>query len=614
MKKIIVALLSIPLILVILLAIAAGVAIQQGLATKSDIVFLVDLGKRDGLAAVVSTIKTELYGIDDSAVADPSYGREQVAGRGHAPWVMRGNLDGRPRVLEFALAPGVWAAYDTQQQSLYQVWEGEVLFEGSVYDYRHGPQPISQGAWYLRDAEGAQWFLEVNGEELPATVQYLGHEYSDNKHSAAMRFALTAGPHRVEMTERPELVQTATSRTLERHFARAAEPTTADDKSTQLFGGLSTELVPLLENTENIKAGFRTGDGERHIAEGTVSIPLTATTPIPAHTRDVAANTSAGDSEHSEGKSVIANSDCLGCHAENHKVAGPAWSQIAGKFRGKTQPEVVAALTTSVLDGSVGTWGPVPMPAHPDLTEAQVTAAVTYILSVDGQEANLNVPRDSDGKPYTATRDYDVLPRLHSLHPSFELENLAPDGFEPKVGGMAFRDDGKLVVASWDRDGAVFLLDLEAPPAQRVTRIAEGLHEPLGVAMVGDRLYVLQKQELTELVDTDGDEIIDQYRAVTYDWPSSSNFHSFAFGLLPRDDEFYFLLSICVLPGGASCPEQLPTQGKLLRADADGNVEVYASGFRTPNGITTGPDGAIYATTEDRGGAAVGKVLKITPA
>ncbi|MCB1690535.1 MAG: DUF1080 domain-containing protein [Halioglobus sp.] len=611
MKKALVVLLSLPLILVLLTVIAVGIVIQQGIASKSDIEFLIDLGRRDGLPAVISTIKTELYGVDDSAVSDPSYGRELVEGRGHAPWVMRGNLDGRPRVLEFALAPGIWAAYDVQQQSLYQVWQGDILFEGSVYNYKHGPQPVSQGAWYVRDTEGAQWFLEVDGEELPASVEYLGYEYGAGRESAAMRFALTAGNYRVEMTERPELEQTASTRSLVRHFDRTEEAPAADDNRAQLFGELSTEMLPLLEDTAVIKPGFRTGSGERYLAEGAVSIPLTLATPIPDKTTGAAGVVTEGENEHAEGESVIANSDCLGCHAPNHKIAGPAWAQIAGKFRGKTQPEVVAALTKSVIDGSVGTWGPVPMPSHPQLSIEQATAAVTYILNVDEQEANLNVPKDSDGQPYTATRGYDVLPRLKSLHPSFELENLAPPGFEPKVGGLAFRDDGKLLVASWDSDGAVFLLDLKAPPEKRVKRIAEGLQEPLGLSVVDNRIYVLQKQELTELVDTDGDEIIDEYRAVSYDWPSGSNFHSFAFGLLPRDDDFYFLLSICVLPGGASCPEQLPTQGKLLRADREGNVDVYASGFRTPNGIAAGPDGSIYVNDNEGDWLPSSKLIRI---
>lgn len=611
MKRLFAVLLSIPLVLVLVLVIATGVAIQQGAASKSDIEFLVDLGKRDGLGAVVSIIRTELYGVDPSSMTDPSYGREQVEGRGHAPWVLRGNLDGRPRMLEFALAPGLWAAYDTERQSLYQVWEGGIVFEGAVYDYKHGSQPVSQGEWYLRDTEGAQWFLEVDGEELPASIQYLGHEYSDGRKNAAMRFAVSAGNHRVELTERPELVQTPTRRTLTRTFQRAPDtPTTAGSNSARLFGELSGEIVPLLENVAAIKPGFRTGEGSRHLAEGTLSFPLTLPTPIPSQSEDDAGNL-AQNMEQISGESVIANSDCLGCHGENHKISGPAWAQIAGKFRGKTHPDVANALTDSILNGSVGTWGPIPMPPHPQLSEAQAAAAVDYILNVDEQQANLNVPTDSAGRPYVATLKYDVLPRLTSLHPSFALEDLAPPGFEPKVGGMAFRDDGKLVVTSWDRDGAAFLLDLDAPPEQRVKRIAEGLHEPLGLSIVDNRIYVLQKQELTELIDTDGDDIIDQYRAVSYDWPSSSNFHSFAFGLLPVNDEFYFLLSICVLPGGASCPEQLPTQGKLLRADRDGNVTVYASGFRTPNGIAAGPHGDIYVADNQGDWLPASKLVRI---
>jgi hypothetical protein len=62
---------------------------------------------------------------------------------------MRGNLDGRPRMLEFALAPGICAAYDTQQQSLYQAWDGDVLFEGSIYHYKHGQRHLAKGTLSL---------------------------------------------------------------------------------------------------------------------------------------------------------------------------------------------------------------------------------------------------------------------------------------------------------------------------------------------------------------------------------------------------------------------------------------------------------------------------------
>jgi cytochrome c551/c552 len=586
MKKFLAVLLALPLVFVLVIVLGFAIAIQQGTATKADIAFLIDLGKRDGIGAVIATVRTHLYGVDPADIANAAYGRELVAGRGHAPWVLRGNLDGRPRVVEFALAPRLWAAYDTQQQSLYQVWEGEVLFEGAVYDYRHGPQPVSQGAWFQRDPAGAQWYLTVAGQELPAQVQYLGHEYGAGRKTAAMRFALTAGEHRVELTEQPEVVVRNGQRFLTRTFQRA-------------------------DDTPGIQVAFRSGDGELHAAEGTLEVALQQSTPIPVALQEGALDAPAAV-DRTAGESVIANSDCLGCHAATHRVAGPAWAQIAGKFQGQRRDEVIAALAQKVLHGSVNTWGPVPMPAHPQLSDEQAVAAVSYILSVDVQAANLNVPLDSQGHPYVATLAYEILPRLRSLHPSFRLENLAPKGFEPKVGGLGVRDDGKVLVASWDADGAVFLVDPAAPEASRVRRIAEGLQEPLGLSLVDNRIFVLQKQELTELIDTDGDEIIDRYRTVSYDWPSSANFHSFAFGLQRKDDAFYYLLSICVLPGGASCPDQLPTQGKLLRATDDGKVSVFASGFRTPNGIATGPGGDLYVTDNQGDWLPSSKLIHVT--
>jgi len=588
MKKLIAYLLLVPLIIVLLAGLGVFVAMQVGMATRSDLAYLAHVGEREGLGAAIAMVRGELFGVDESAVPDPSYGREQVAGRGHAPWVLRGNLDNRPRTLMFALAPGTWAAYDIQGQSLYQVWQGDVRFEGAVFDQRHGPQPHSEGAWYLRDTQSAEWFVDIGGEEIPATVRYLGHEYGPERVSAAMRFALVAGEYRLELTEQPELVERDGVRYFTRSFRRT-------------------------DDLAQARAGFRTADGARHLAEGTLELPLgTATTIIPPAAGGGLLEVTAGE-DLARGETVIAGSDCLGCHAEGHKIAGPAWAQIAGKFRGKTQAEVVSALADSVLEGSVGTWGPVPMPSHPELSREQAEAAVSWILNVDELAANVNVPVDSEGQPYRATPeyDYDVLPRLTSLHPSFRIENLAPPGFEPKVGGMDFRDDGVLVLASWDPDGAVFLVDPDAPVESRVRRIAEGLQEPLGLTVVDNRIFVLQKQELTELIDTDGDEIIDQYRAVSYDWPTGSNFHSFAFGLLHRDDGFYFLLSICVLPGGASCPGQLPTQGKLLHVDGDGNAHIYAAGFRTPNGINRGADGRIYVTDNQGDWLPASKLIRI---
>ncbi|QFU75798.1 c-type cytochrome [Halioglobus maricola] len=555
------------------------------LASWEDIEYLADKYEEEGIGPVLSVIKVELFGVDDALVADPGYGRIPVAGKGHTPWVLRGNLDGRVRTLKLAMAPQLWAAYELESASLYQVWEGDVLFEGSVYDYRHGPQPTSRGQWFVRNDQPVQWFLTVRGKDKPAEVEYLGHDYTLGSDEVVIRYVLRAGRKQLEVHERPQLVERDGQRMLQRSF----------DK----FSG-DTQL----------QAGFNTATGERRLIEESLIYPLAQSADIPEYLNPDRGR-DAEEGELAAGEQVIANSDCLSCHNEQHRAVGPAWAEVAQRYRGKLQREVIDSLVASVRDGGSGQWGKVPMTPHPGLSEQQLQDAVTYILKVEPPEESLDVPTDPAGKPYSATRAYDVLPRLAAHHPAFELDNLAPPGFEPKVGGLRFRADGKLLVTSWDADGAVFLLDPGAPEEQRVKRIAEGLHEPLGIAVQGDRVFVLQKQELTELIDLDGDEIVDRYRAHSYDWQASPNFHSFGFGLLERDERFYFLTSICILPGGASCPEQLLDQGKLLEVDMGGEASVYASGFRTPNGIAFGPDDAIYVNDNQGDWLPSSKLLRV---
>ncbi len=586
MKKLLLVCISLIVGLFLVLTLTATLLVQQQYVSKSELTYLYDLTRREGLSAAIETVRSHLYGVDLSNTPDPSYDRKPVAGRGHTPWVIRSNLDNRPRILLFALAPKLWAAYDTENVSLYQVWRGNVSFDGAVYNYQHGPQPSSTGEWYLQDSVGTQWFLDTGSGPEQATLRYLGHEYSVDKTTAALRFQLTNGDTSVVMREQPEL----TSR-----------------DGTQLF----TRTFTLEQGPAEVQVSFTTGKGLRHVAAGTVEFPLTKSHSIVQSQASTRGRVATSD-ERARGESVIAGSDCLSCHGENHRIAGPAWSQVASKFRGKVQREVVSALTHKVRNGSVGVWGNVPMPPHPNLSEADARAAVTYVLSVPEAETELAPPLNDRGEPYQATTHFEILPKLTALHPSFHLENLAPPDFQPKVGGLAFRDDGKLLVASWDSDGAVFLVDPAAPIDTRVQRIAEGLHEPLGMTWVDGRLFVLQKQELTELIDLDGDGSIDRYSAFSFDWPANSNFHSFAFGLLNKDKGFYFLLSICVLPGGASCPEQLPTQGKLLHVNMQGQAKIIASGFRTPNGIAAGPGGEILVTDNQGDWLPASKVVAAT--
>jgi cytochrome c len=188
---------------------------------------------------------------------------------------------------------------------------------------------------------------------------------------------------------------------------------------------------------------------------------------------------------------------------------------------------------------------------------------------------------------------------LTDVHPSYTLSQARPENLTPKVGGMDFKANGDLVVSTWDPAGSVYLVKgthHDATWKMRSKLIANGLAEPLGVKVIeGKRIFVLQKQELTELIDHNGDEIADEYRTVANGWRVSANFHEFAFGLVFKDGFFYATLATAINPGGASTRPQIPDRGKVVKIDPNtGKCEFIASGLRTPNGIGIGIDGEMF--------------------
>ncbi len=187
---------------------------------------------------------------------------------------------------------------------------------------------------------------------------------------------------------------------------------------------------------------------------------------------------------------------------------------------------------------------------------------------------------------------------LVEVHPSFDLFQARPEEFKPRVGGIDFLSDGRMVVCTWDSLGPVYVVENHTatnPADIKFKRIATGLAEPLGIKVVDDEIYILQKQELTKLIDNDGDEIIDEYQTVSNQWRVSANFHEFAFGLEYKDGFFYGTLATAIMPGGASASPQIPDRGKVVKINKEtGETEFVAKGLRTPNGIGFGVDGELF--------------------
>lgn len=78
-------------------------------------------------------------------------------------------------------------------------------------------------------------------------------------------------------------------------------------------------------------------------------------------------------------KALAAKSACLACHAVDKKMVGPSYKEVAAKHKG--QADAVAKVTARIKSGGSGMYGPVPMPAQPNLKDEEAKLLATWILA-----------------------------------------------------------------------------------------------------------------------------------------------------------------------------------------------------------------------------------------
>ena len=86
------------------------------------------------------------------------------------------------------------------------------------------------------------------------------------------------------------------------------------------------------------------------------------------------------------GRALIESNDCLSCHQFNRKNIGPAYVDVARKYHGDST--AIARLIRKVRQGGSGVWGSAAMPAHPALTDAQLSTMLAYIMSLADSKTN----------------------------------------------------------------------------------------------------------------------------------------------------------------------------------------------------------------------------------
>ena len=117
-------------------------------------------------------------------------------------------------------------------------------------------------------------------------------------------------------------------------------------------------------------------------------------------------------------------------------------------------------------------------------------------------------------------------------------------------------------------------------------RFATGLHQPLGMKIIQDRIYVLGRDQITCLHDLNGDDEADFYECITNAMKSSPGGHDFIVGLeTDAQGRWYFASG---------------NQG-VCRITGRDQLDVLATGFRNPNGLAVSPDGRFVTTSVQEG-------------
>lgn len=482
------------------------------------------------------------------------------------PWAFRSVLDKKPRMLTVALDSICYVAYDLQTCTLYKAWKGGVLMEGTAYTDKKNVQPTSWGTSYLSDsARQYRWMAHINGKPDAVRLVSKGHLFRNGQIYLKYRMILSSGDT-IRIEERPEFIWNDNGDPgLERTFSLKDLPEGVTVSLQSEAGSLK------LNKKETVQTVYFKKLPPQSPPSATVSY------------------------DH-RGRYWMEKSDCLTCHEVDRQTVGPSFEQIAQKY--PKEKTAIEYLVRRVREGGSGVWGNTLMTPHPNLEEKEIREMLNYILSLKPAEKvpyNLvsrtkkNEPKEKPKPGFGAS--------LEGIHPSFDVQTIRPEHFKPRVGGLAFLPDGRLLVTTWDTMGGVYLMDgLETGDTSKITvkRIASGLAEPLGIEVVDGEIYVLQKHELTHLKDLDGDEVIDEYEAVCNSWGVTSDFHEFAFGLVYKDGYFYATLSMAMRL--MSHEKQHPDRGRTIRISKDGTFEWLNYGLRTPNGIGLGVDGEIFVT------------------
>lgn len=164
-------------------------------------------------------------------------------------------------------------------------------------------------------------------------------------------------------------------------------------------------------------------------------------------------------------------------------------------------------------------------------------------------------------------------------------------------GGFDFFPDGRAAICTFHGD--VWIVSGIEGNLEKLTwkRFASGMFQPLGLKIVNNSIYVTGRDQITRLHDLNNDGEADFYENFNNDTVVTANYHEFCMDLhTDSQGNFYYFKGAPWTPSVTS-----PHQGTCLKVSKDGSkLEVFATGFRAPNGGGMGP-GNVLTVSDNQG-------------
>jgi cytochrome c len=81
-----------------------------------------------------------------------------------------------------------------------------------------------------------------------------------------------------------------------------------------------------------------------------------------------------------DAQQLLKDKACLSCHQVDKKLVGPAYKDVAAKYKARKDAE--AYLAKKIREGSTGVWGPIPMPPNGTVNDEDAKTLAKFVLTV----------------------------------------------------------------------------------------------------------------------------------------------------------------------------------------------------------------------------------------